>query len=539
MFDTPGVYLRETTVGVRPIAAVSTSNTAFVGVFQRGPVNKATRVTSLGEFERLFGGAWSRSDAAHSVRSYFMNGGAVAYIVRADTSKDTTKKLQAASKTFKTEGATDTAMTVKAASEGSWGDQVYVGVAVDPTGVTLLVREYSGTSVVREEVFDRLQLKEGESGYIETAVNGISEIVTLEHASEKKPEATKVTATVTAKTLADLAGLDKAKLTKLEGGGDGITPLDDKGAVDQAWEAAAKGALVGSAANQTGLYALNAIVPETFNLLCLPDAAAMKAASVEKAKLVYEPALTFCREAYAFLLVDTPRALKRDKVVSDWVAKLGAVRGPDAACYFPRLSGADPVNPLKTRSLPTSGAMAGLMARTDAGDGVWRAAAGTDAVIAGGAPEEVITERQHGPINLAGVNVIRTLPIYGNVVMGARTLDGVAGRASASTYVSVRRLTLFIEASLKRGLMWVPFEPNDENTWSSIRLSANAFMSDLHQRGAFQGALARGAYLVRCGADTTNQNDINRGIVNIVVGFQPVQPIEFVVVNIQIGMQRA
>ena len=543
MFDTPGVYLKEIAVGPRPISGVSTSNTAFVGVFKRGPVNKPVRITSLSEFERVFGGAWMMSDASQSVRSYFLNGGAVAFIVRVDNGTNQTP-LSTAKKIFKTTGdgnaATD-AMTVSASSQGDWGNQIRIGIAVEGDAFSLLIREYAGKTIVREEVFEGLSASEAGASYVESVINGVSELVTIAHTDAKMPAATVTQGTAGAKTLDDLLKLEPNKLEKLADGKNGITPLDNKGVPNTAWVNQMNGSLVGAAdgaGGPKGLYALNGIVPDTFNLLCLPDAAAVKASDAAKTKQVYEAAESYCRDTFAFLLVDTPRSLARDKLVSDWISKLGAVRGANAACYYPRLSGPNPVDPAKALSLATSGAVAGLFARTDSNDGVWRAAAGTDAMIAGGNPEVVLTDRQHGPVNLAGVNAIRTLPIYGNVIMGARTMDGVAGRGSPSTYVSVRRLTLFIEASLKQGLMWVPFEPNDENTWSNIRLAANAFMSDLHQRGAFQGASARDAYLVKCGADTTNQNDINRGIVNIIVGFQPVQPIEFVVVNIQIGMQR-
>ena len=77
------------------------------------------------------------------------------------------------------------------------------------------------------------------------------------------------------------------------------------------------------------------------------------------------------------------------------------------------------------------------------------------------------------------------------------------------------------------------FEPNDEPLWAQIRLNVGAFMHDLFRQGAFQGTTPREAYFVKCDAETTTQNDIDRGIVNILVGFAPLKPAEFVVIKIQ------
>jgi len=100
-------------------------------------------------------------------------------------------------------------------------------------------------------------------------------------------------------------------------------------------------------------------------------------------------------------------------------------------------------------------------------------------------------------------------------------------------YVPVRRLALYIEESLYRGTQWVVFEPNDEPLWAQIRLNIGAFMHGLFRQGAFQGKTPRDAYFVKCDKETTTQNDIDLGIVNIVVGFAPLKPAEFVIIKIQ------
>jgi phage tail sheath protein FI len=131
------------------------------------------------------------------------------------------------------------------------------------------------------------------------------------------------------------------------------------------------------------------------------------------------------------------------------------------------------------------------------------------------------------------VNCLRNFPEYGNLVWGARTMAGSDAQGSEHKYVPVRRLTLFLEESLYRGTQWVVFEPNDEPLWAQIRLNVGAFMNTLFRQGAFQGRTPRDAYFVKCDNETTTQNDINRGIVNIEVGFAPLRPAEFVIIKIQ------
>jgi phage tail sheath protein FI len=144
-----------------------------------------------------------------------------------------------------------------------------------------------------------------------------------------------------------------------------------------------------------------------------------------------------------------------------------------------------------------------------------------------------MTDDENGKLNRIGINCLRSFPVYGNVIWGARTMDGADELASDWKYIPVRRTALFIEESLYRGTKWVVFEPNDEPLWSQIRLNIGAFMHDLFRKGAFQGKTPKEAYLVKCDSETTTQNDINSGIVNILVGFAPLKPAEFVIIQIQ------
>jgi hypothetical protein len=125
------------------------------------------------------------------------------------------------------------------------------------------------------------------------------------------------------------------------------------------------------------------------------------------------------------------------------------------------------------------------------------------------------------------------MPAVGHIVWGARTRKGDDRLADQWKYLPVRRTALYIEESLYRGTQWAVFEPNDEPLWSQLRLNIGVFMHGLFRQGAFQGQSPKEAYFVKCDSTTTTQADIDRGIVNIVVGFAPLKPAEFVVIYIQ------
>jgi phage tail sheath protein FI len=174
------------------------------------------------------------------------------------------------------------------------------------------------------------------------------------------------------------------------------------------------------------------------------------------------------------------------------------------------------------------------MARTDTNRGIWKAPAGVDAALSGVQGLAVsLTNEENGQLNPIGVNCLRTFPIIGTVAWGARTMRGADLLGDEYKYIPVRRTALYIEESLYRGLQWVVFEPNDEPLWAQIRLNAGAFMHNLFRQGAFQGSSPRDAYFVKCDKETTTQNDINLGIVNVVVGFAPLKPAEFVIIKLQ------
>ena len=144
-----------------------------------------------------------------------------------------------------------------------------------------------------------------------------------------------------------------------------------------------------------------------------------------------------------------------------------------------------------------------------------------------------MSDAENGVLNPLGLNCFRTFPVYGSVLWGARTLVGADAETNQWKYVPVRRVALFLEASLYQGTQWVVFEPNDEPLWSAIRLNVGSFMQNLFTQGYFQGQTPAEAYFVKCDSETTTQTDIDNGIVNIIVGFAPLQPAEFVIIQIQ------
>ena len=202
--------------------------------------------------------------------------------------------------------------------------------------------------------------------------------------------------------------------------------------------------------------------------------------------------------------------------------------------YYPRVRVADPLKENRLETFAPCGVAAGVIARTDVTRGVWKAPAGLEATLNGVAELSVpLTDLEIGRLNPLGVNCLRNAPGAGHVVWGARTRDGSDVLASEWKYLPVRRTALFLEESLYRGTQWVVFEPNDEPLWAQIRLNAGAFMNNLFRQGAFAGTAPREAYYVKCDKETTTQDDVNLGIVNILVGFAPLKPTEFVVVKLQ------
>ncbi|MGY2012113.1 phage tail sheath family protein [Nocardia gipuzkoensis] len=287
----------------------------------------------------------------------------------------------------------------------------------------------------------------------------------------------------------------------------------------------------GRESNKTGLYALEKV--DLFNLLCIPPHGGDDPTREDLETTLIGTAAAYCEKRRAVLLVDPPATWNDKDDARNGVAAIGTSSN-HAALYFPRLRAPNPLRDNQVEDFAPCGAVAGIIGRIDAQRGVWKAPAGLEATIVGAPALSVpVTDAENGELNPLGVNCLRAMPAAGRVVWGARTLQGADRLASEWKYLPVRRTALFIEESLYRGTQWVVFEPNAEPLWAQIRLNLGAFMNRLFRQGAFAGSTPREAYFVKCDSQTTTPTDVNLGVVNIVVGFAPLKPAEFVVIQLQ------
>jgi Phage tail sheath protein FI len=295
---------------------------------------------------------------------------------------------------------------------------------------------------------------------------------------------------------------------------------------------------LGDASRGTGLHALRRL--GLFNLLCVPP----DAMGGDTSSVVYQAALALCVERRAMLLVDPPTLSEDAKDIAEYGGKalialgLEGTAARNAALYFPRLLQPHPSIPGQLAAFAPCGAVAGVMARTDATRGVWKAPAGTQATLNGVADLAVpVSDEENSVLNPIAINALRKFPTAGKVIWGARTMRGADRWGDEYKYVPVRRLALHIEESLLRGIAWAAFEPNDEPLWAQLRLNVGAFLQGLFRQGAFQGVTPRDAWFVKCDTQTTTQADIERGVCNIHVGFAPLKPAEFVMLRLAQKME--
>ena len=492
----PGVYIEEVPSGVRSITGVATSITAFVGRTWRGPSNSPVRIQNFGEFLRLFGGLWTQSPLAYAVQHYFLNGGADALVVRVHNGG------AAATVTLAAGGGT---LVLAAADEGVWGNDLTVGVdhdVADPADDTLFNLTIEETRAGAEtpiatEVFRNVSIDDESARFVTKVLESQSALVRVDGVvPADRPD-----------EVDDQVGNTD--------GSDGDPITDDEISHPDL------------AGTKEGLWALEKA--DLFNLLVIPPLTR----DADIGSSTRNAAALFAKQHRAMYLLDAPVDWGSTSDAFDNLDSMRTGNDENVAAYFPRILVPDPQNENRLESFAATGAVAGVFARTDVQRGVWKAPAGQDAVASGVQQLALtLTDGEQGRLNQVGLNCLRTFPVIGTVVWGARTLRGADKLASEWKYVPIRRLALFLEESLYRGTQWVVFEPNDEPLWSTIRLNLGAFMHSLFRQGAFQGTSPRDAYFVKCDASTTTQTDRNNGIVNILVGFAPLKPAEFVIIKI-------
>lgn len=510
----PGVYIQEVPSGVRTITGVATSIAAFVGRALRGPVNEPVPINSFADFERVFGGLWQDSGLGFAVRDFFASGGGQGVVVRVyreDGGEDGVASLSAGT------------LALKAASPGEWGSSLRVRVEHPDAAIAA---ELAARYGLDEDAFFNLLVHDVATGETEeyrnvTVVEGPRQVKALVNAQSRL-------VTVTGHSAADRPDAHQAA----PAAGETIWTDDDTSTGVAAAAAGGHGAAItdeeveGSEGDKTGIYALERT--DLFNLLVIPP----YAPDDDVGGAVIEAAMAYVERRRAILLVDPPA--DADDKEDAKAAVAGLTKSKNAAFYFPRVLKPNPLHQNRLEAFAPSGTVAGVIARTDVSRGVWKAPAGQEATMSGVAGLTVkLTDAENGELNPLGINCLRSFPAAGRVVWGARTLRGDDRLADEWKYLPVRRLALFIEESLYRGTQWVVFEPNDEPLWSQIRLNVGSFMHSLYRQGAFAGGSPRDAYFVKCDRETTTPADVDRGIVNVVVGFAPLKPAEFVIITLQ------
>ncbi len=498
----PGVYIEELPSGQHNITGVATSIAVFIGWANQGPVQAPTMVGSWPEYVATFGGFYPNAYLGYAVYQFFLNGGSQAYIVRLI---DPGSAMTATNTNI--EG-----LSFSAANQGAWGNAISVAISnVTATTFNLQVTTTSSTgSLVTLENYTNLSIFQSNAQYAVTVVNNDSNYIQLNETPAGTPPAIPIPT--------------GAGTGKLSGGSDGnmLTP--------------ASGTATTEFETQLGLALPLLDALPIFNLLCVPGET--NAASVGLMQ-------TSCANNRAFLIVDSPRtqnvsASTVNTMASFQIATDGSntplTAGPEqnSAFYFPWVQAPDPAVGNRAAYFPPCGFVAGIFATTDAEIGVWKAPAGINAQLSGALGLQFnCSDTLNGDLNQYGINCLRQFPTFGTVVWGARTIAGGNAVGSQWQYIPIRRLALFIESSLYQGTQWAVFEPNAEPLWGAVRLSIGSFMQNLFLNGAFAGTSKQQAYFVKCDAENNPDYTVSQGILNITVGFAPLYPAEFVVIQIQ------
>ncbi|MGF1648483.1 MAG: phage tail sheath subtilisin-like domain-containing protein [Kineosporiaceae bacterium] len=509
----PGVYVSEVASSLRPIEGAATSTAIFAGETERGPLG-ATKITSRSDYERLFGGYYRVRDTAspqpaptrvlmaYAMDAFFGNGGRTAYVVRAIDNAGT--------------AVPSSDGPLEANSPGVWGDGIAVAVLPATGGDTARFRiavVYDSPDVGSPrrlvETWDRLSTDPQDENYVVDVLRRSLYIRWRQASPIVAPAPTALGPTPTESDIVSGA----VPLTGGVGGGGDLSAAGYADVLAEALEGVDDASLL-----VAGCDALLTDAPD------YTDYVGQFVSYVEN-----RPRLDL------FFVGDLPR---QRTAATPTLATQATTAAFDelpvsnfAAMYWPHVVVGDVAGVGRSPSivLPPAAFVAGLYARTDARRGVWKAPAGTETTLGGTIGlEHALTDLHSDDLNPAGVNALRTMPGAGRVVWGSRTMQP----AGEWRYVPVRRTAIFLRTSIYNGIQWAVFEPNDEPLWASLRVSIGAFMETQFRRGAFAGRTSGEAFLVKVDSDTTTPADQAAGVVNILVGFAPLRPAEFVVVQL-------
>ena len=585
----PGVYVEEYDSGAVPMQGVSTSTAGFVGYAERGPVvGQPQFVTSFADYKRIYGGYLSQAKYGdtrylpYAVEQFFLNGGSRAYIMRVADPKAQCAK------------AASGVLEVKAANPGAWGDMVRVTVApaskaktqvLEANGADLLLKNPEGFNAG-----DVVELFDGTKSEYLTVKSALDKTITLDAAPTLQiADATIGTAkfirtcelnvqTVfgdqveayenvsinpySANYIGNAAAGSKlavftvnpqaapaaapaaTKAKKAEDGKDAkkeepapapaaapaasIVPYDLCGGLEKSLTIALAGGSDGSVGkvdaatyvgtdngpgNRTGLQAF--IENSSVSIMLIPG---ITDATVQ-ANLV-----AFCEnKGSCFAILDAPI---QAKTTDDLAAFRDKFDSSYAALYAPWVEMLDG-DSRRPAYFPPSGCMAGIYARTDNERGVYKAPA-NETVSGCTGLSCLYNDAEQDMLNPIGVNLIRSFTGRGIRVWGGPTLSS----NGLWKYVSVRRLFIYVEESIKANTNWVVFEPNSETLWLRVTQTITSFLAGCWRDGALAGSSTDQAFFVECGLTTMTQDDIDNGRLICSIGIAPVKPAEFVIFRI-------
>ncbi len=527
----PGVYIEEIP-GPKPIEGVGTSTGAFVGIAERGPIGSPQLVTNLTQFADTFGGFLPTAHLAYGVQHFFTEGGTRCYVVRAfklSAPPSLAEPNPDVAKVVLQNATPEPALTVLAASEGAWGNNITLRVSAagfnpdnppDQARRFKLSVHYKGDPTPVEE-FDQLSMNEfstipgfPNTDHVEARINGISKFIRVVDATN---DVTKIDPPVPTAAL-------PAPATPLAGGLDGasMTASDLIGAPATATTKA------------TGLLAFDAV--DDINIVAIPDLVNLSFSAQDSRDATIK-GFNYCEARKdCFFVADVPKgfspqaALGYRRGAAPSPATGGAFNSKFGAIYYPWFFATDPITG-KRKLLPPSGAVAGSYAEADGRVGVHKAPAGTEVGFLNSAVEveRAITKGEQDTLNPEGVNVIRKFPDSGIVIWGARTVSS----DPEWKYVNVRRLFNFLEESILKGTQGVVFEPNDPSLWKRIIRDVSAFLKLQWMEGKIIGNKMEQAFFVKCDEETNPPESMDLGRVVTLIGVCPSKPAEFVIFRIK------
>lgn len=477
-YHSPGIPIQEAQRGDQPIEGVVTSTVGFLGIAERGPI-VPTPLSSFTEYRGTFGsyvvdGTQDRY-LAYAIEGYFQNGGRRCYVQRL-----VGKDAAAAGAMI------DAKLNVLALGPGQWGNRIAVEIAPADIDTFRLTLRYwapgtppSDEPTVREE-YDHLSTDEASADFYKKRVNSVSKLVTVEKGEiGRRPR--------------NVTGL------WLSGGSDGqaFAGADFKTALD--------------------LFE----TVEDIAILCCPEEHGMPG--------ITGLLLDQCeRRKNRFAILQAPLA------VDDLMGHRPPRDSSYGAYYLPWLRIRHPETGAE-KLIPPGGHIAGIYARTDRERGVHKAPA--NEAVQGVLKDRfdparglavLITSAQQEELNSRGIDVLQYFPGRGILLWGGRTMAS----DPAWKYVNVRRLLIFIEASLQKGTQWVVFEPNDEPLWAKVRRMVTDFLTRLWRGGMLQGQKTEEAFFVRCDRTTMTQADLDQGRLIMIIGIAPIRPAEFIIIRI-------